>query len=362
MPVTLNEIAREAGVSTCTVSRVLNGKHKEVYQPAARRAARIRDVAARLGFVPNASARAMQRNSTQLIGLLVPEAPLTSLVDYETILGINNGLEAEGYVLALTRSSELTHALALSAPRAGTGRLPDGETPTTFRHPSRVFHERMVDGMVVLGLISPAMSRLVARVAPACLWIDTNVEHAQNCLRRDEVHAGRLVASQLVARGYRKLVFVGSVYNDGQPHYSSIDRLRGIVDVAKDGGVPLQEINIVMSGRERIAETLGPMLAHDVGVIASSDHIATAILAQMSRSSFRVGIDFGLASCDRTEVTRRHWPGLSCVDVKRDQLGQQAARMMMEILHGPPHQCPSQTIRWAWHEGDTTPDVRRPNH
>lgn len=357
MPVTLREIALEAGVSTCTASRVLNGKQKGAYGPALRRAEHIRGVAARLGFVPNASARAMQRSSTQLVGLLVPEAPLTSLVDYETILGINSELEAEGYVLALTRSSELTHALEPPVPVVGSTSPSDGGTRRTLRHPSRVFHERMVDGMVVLGLISPAMSELVARVAPACLWIDTNIEHPRNCLRRDEYHAGQQVASRLVARGYRKLVFVGSIYDDGQPHYSAIDRLRGIADIAKDAAIPLQELNIVMSGRERIAAALEPLLARDVGVIASSDHIATAILAQTARTRFRTGVDFGLASCDRTEVTRRHWPGLSCVDVKRDQLGRQAARMMMEILHGPSHQCPSQTTRWDWHEGDTTPDV-----
>ena len=61
MSVTLKEIAALAGVSIYTVSRVLNGKTKEAYKPAIERAEKIRQVARQLGFVPNASARAMQR-------------------------------------------------------------------------------------------------------------------------------------------------------------------------------------------------------------------------------------------------------------------------------------------------------------
>jgi LacI family transcriptional regulator len=358
IPATLKEIAREAGVSTCTVSRVLNGKHKEAYGPAVRRAEHIRAVAARLGFVPNASARAMQRSSTHLIGMLVPEAPLTSLVDYETILGISSGLEAEGYVLALTRSSEIKQVLAAPVPTSARSRTRGAQAPRPPQHPSRIFQERMVDGMVVLGLISPAMTELVSRVAPVCLWVDTNVKHPQNSLRRDEVHAGRLVASQLAARGYRKLVFVSPTYDDGLPHYSLVDRLRGVADLARKAGIQLCEASLVVSSQERLAAVLEPMLGPGVGVVASSDHTATAILAQMARSRFRIGLDFGLASCDCTEFTRRHWPGLSCVDVKRYEFGQHAARMLLEILHSPSHECPSQTVRWEWHEGATAPAAR----
>lgn len=357
MTATLKEIALEAGVSTGTASRVLSGKHKEAYGPAVRRAARIRDVAARLGFVPNAAARAMQRSSTQLIGLLVPEAPLTSLVDYETIVGINGGLEAEGYVLALTRSSELTHSLRPPEPSSGRTRPARLRPASPAAHPSRVFRERMVDGMVVLGLVSPAMSELVAHVAPACLWVDTNVDRPSNCLRRDELHAGQLVASQLAARGYRSFVFVSPVYDDGMPHYSQVDRFRGVVEVAGAAGIPVRELRVSMSNPGRLAASLDPLLSRETAVIASSDHTATALLAQWAPSRRRIGVDFGLASCDRTEFVRRHWPGLSCVDVKREQLGRQAARMMVAILRNPQRACATETVRWDWHPGDTAPPL-----
>lgn len=361
MPATLKQIALEAGVSTCTVSRVLNGKHKEAYGPAIRRAEHIREVAARLGFVPNASARAMQGSSTYLIGMLVPEVPLTSLVDYETILGINSGLEAAGYVLALTRSSEIEHRLTppVSTSKRASARKTQEQAQPQLQHPSRIFQERMVDGMVVLGLVSPAMSELIGRVAPVCLWVDTNMNQPHNTLRRDEVHAGRLTASHLIARGYRKFVFVSPKYDDSQPHYSLVDRLQGVTEIANEAQVSLREVSLTLSNQERVCDVLAPLLGPDVAVIASSDHTATVILAQMAESRLRIGVDFGLASCDCTEATHRHWPGLSCVDVKRYQFGQKAAQMLLKILSSPSKQCPSHTVQWEWHEGTTAPGGKR---
>ncbi len=360
MNVTLKQIAHKAGVSTCTVSRVLNGKQKEAYKPALKRAEHIRRVAAEMGFVPSASARAMQRNSTQLIGLLVPEAPPTSLVDYETILGINSGLEAEGYVLALTRSSELCQIGADIQPETNGTTREKGTRRAFTQHPSRIFQERMVDGMIVLGLISPHMTELVRRTARACLWLDTNIADANNCLRRDEHHAGRLAAEKVIARGYRDLIFVNAGYGDTQPHYSNVDRIRGAREAAAKAGLTIREGVITLRNPGQIEAPITETIKRGCAVIASSDRTATVILTRMAQTTKRIGRDFALVSCDRTEVTRRHWPGLSCVDVDRGRFGKLAADMMLGILHDPRHQHPSQTLRWNWHEGDTSPPLRHP--
>ena len=66
--VTLSEVARHAGVSLATASRVLNGSART---PAADIADRVRAAATTLGYVPNAQAQALARSSTSLIGLVV---------------------------------------------------------------------------------------------------------------------------------------------------------------------------------------------------------------------------------------------------------------------------------------------------
>ena len=66
--VTLSQVAREAGVSLATASRVLNGSDR---RPAEHIAERVRDAAESLGYVANAQAQALARSTTGLVGLVV---------------------------------------------------------------------------------------------------------------------------------------------------------------------------------------------------------------------------------------------------------------------------------------------------
>lgn len=360
MNVTLKEIAAEAGVSIYTVSRVLNGKVKEAYQPAARRAEKIRAVARELGFIPNASARAMRRSGqTKVIGLLVPDVYFATIVDFETMLGLNQRLESYGYLLTLVRSTEVSKPAE---------ELPVGlvDTPQQdewlIEHPSPVFQERMLDGMVVLGLIPPAMCQLVSRITPACLWLDTNIKEDQNNLRRDEYEAGRLLGKQMVRRGYRKIITILPTYpQEPVRHYSFSERVRGVQSVVQGTDVQFQEAGLAFEDYSvaPLLSQLRDQLKPDVAILAATDRVAMSLLVEMASLGIRPGVDVGIAACDRTRLTQSHWPSLSCVAVDRFELGTQAADMIVSIIKSPRHVCKSRTIKWGWHEGSTLPAVIR---
>ncbi|HCD31734.1 MAG TPA: hypothetical protein DER01_04960 [Phycisphaerales bacterium] len=359
MSVTLKEIAAEAGVSIYTVSRVLNGKNKEAYQPAVKRAEKIRSVARRLGFIPNASARAMRiSGATKVIGLLVPDVHYATIIDFETMLGLNSRLETHGYLLTLVRSTEVS--------KTGDD-LPDNiedtdEDQWLIDHPSPVFQERMLDGMVVMGLIPPVMCQLVSRITPACLWLDTNIKEAQNNLRRDEFEAGKLLGKQMLRRGYRKIIAVLPTYPE-EPvrHYSFSERVRGVESVIKATDVEFQEAFLEFEDFT-VAPLMAPLrdqLAPDVAILAATDRVAFALLVEMAALGIRPGVDVGIAACDRTRQTQSHWPDLACVAVERFELGIQAADMIVSIIKSPRHACKSKTIKWGWHEGNTLPAVTK---
>lgn len=360
MNVTLKEIAAQAGVSIYTVSRVLNGKNKEAYQPAIKRAEKIREVAREMGFIPNASARAMRRSGqTKVIGLLVPEIYFASIVDFETMLGLNYGLESHGYVLALIRSTEVSKPSTDSVDLLGNINESD---KLLIEHPSPVFQERMLDGMVVMGLIPPAMCQLASRITPACLWLDTNLNQTKNNLRRDEFEAGRLLARQMVRRDYRKIIMVLPHYRE-EPvrHYSFSERVRGVESIVNGKDIELQEIFLEINDTNvsPLLSEIQDQLKPDVGILASTDRVAFSLLVEMATLGIRPGIDVGLAACDRTRWTESHWPSLSCVNVQRFDLGVQAANMIVSIIKSPKHTCKSKTMKWGWHEGSTLPAVQK---
>src|SRR5689334_18005001 len=96
MRVTIREVAREAGVSVATVSRVLNGSG----QASATTRARIHEVAARLRYAPNEAARALIRASTRTIGVLLPD--LHGEFFSELMRGIDQRARQDGFHLLIS--------------------------------------------------------------------------------------------------------------------------------------------------------------------------------------------------------------------------------------------------------------------
>ena len=134
--VTLKQIADEVGVSIRTVSIALNG------DPVAGRISetcvqQIQKVANKRGYQVSAAARAIRLKRTNHIGVLVRNSPTLPLIDpaaYETIMGINQQLERAGYILNLIRFTDVDKQ---------------------FASESRVFKERVLDGVISIGNIPP---------------------------------------------------------------------------------------------------------------------------------------------------------------------------------------------------------------
>ncbi|MFG0249952.1 MAG: substrate-binding domain-containing protein, partial [Phycisphaeraceae bacterium JB051] len=172
---------------------------------------------------------------------------------------------------------------------------------------------------------------------------------------------GRIVGKQMVRRGYRKIIVVLPTYTE-EPvrHYSFSERSRGVASAINGSDVQFKEVILKYHNFEiqplikEIKNELGP----DVAILASTDRVAMTLLMQMAMQGIRPGIDVGIASCDSTRSTQEHLPELSCVDVKRFDLGIQAADMIVSIIKSPKHTCKSRTIKWSWHEGSTLPAVK----
>jgi LacI family transcriptional regulator len=98
---TLSHIAREAGVTEMTVSNVLNGKNKENRPSSAKRASEIRTIAARLGYRPNAAARAVASGRFGAYGLLISSDPLRGNIFTGTWRGLFNALDEQGLRLVV---------------------------------------------------------------------------------------------------------------------------------------------------------------------------------------------------------------------------------------------------------------------
>lgn len=336
---TLKEIALRTGVSVATVSRALNGKHKQNWPSVTKRAQEIRRIAQELDFRPNSAARAMKSNRTHHVGVLVRNSrrggsgfARTDLAAYEIILGINDELELSDYVLSIIRYDDV----------AGHDDMV-----------SRVFREKMLDGMIVLGGVPASISQRVKSLTANCIWVNNDIWQPQRCVRRDDVHAGRLAARALIELGYRRLVWMPMSCLGFPSHYSIDYRWQGLREATEERGIVPKVLEISTHAVPKNWPMFEQLLQPDVGLIAYNTAVALRVAQLAAAAGRRPGPDFGLVSCDDTHFVAHSWPELCRVAFDRYSLGQKAARMMLQLLHHPDMPLPSESLQDSWMPGST---------
>lgn len=335
--VTLQAIAKRMGTSAMTVSRVLNGSYEVQTEAAIRRADQIRQVAKSMGYVPNAAARMMRSNQTRQIGLLLRNEEghrYHNLAAFVLMLGINARLEKDGYLLSVVRLGDVMPS-------------PDSR--------SRVFEERLLDGLIIFGNFADDVYDWIEEVMPNCVWADTNRFDEQFCLQRDEEHVGRLVAHHALSLGYRRVYWTGRPsYHEFGDHYSLTRRHNGLKDELAKHGVELDYVQAPKRSDNRLYfPDMLDILTPDCLLVAYNTLGARALAAGANAFGRLVGHDFGLMCCDDTSEIFESWPGLSRATYDRFEIGYKAADMMLQRLMRPSGQSVSTRITSQWIAGDT---------
>ncbi|MFA9476692.1 LacI family DNA-binding transcriptional regulator [Phycisphaerales bacterium AB-hyl4] len=350
--VTASEIARQVGVSRPVVSTVLSGGKSTIGVSDALRE-EIRRVASELGYRPNAAARAMVRQKTQHVGVLIVNSradPHTAPELYSTILGINFALEQTDYITSLIRIEDVRDAIC-------TG--------------SRALQEEVVDGVIVLGAVPADLREKVEALFRQVVWVDTNVRDEVGCVTRDETGVGVRVGQEIARRGYERAVLLTRTYDLQRSHYSLPHREEGLRMTCEQRGVGFEKLQVdleddirrvrvnsdrVMGFPELVEGYLSEYMQPGVAMVALDETRAGIITRAASYLRRRVGEDFGLVSCDGlTPKMHAVWPDLSRVAYDRYSAGELAAQLMLDALNSGGGAQPSKVLPLKWIEGDTLP-------
>lgn len=217
---TMQDIAERVGVHRATVSNVLNGKLRAERSDAARRAAKIRRVAAEMGYRPNTAARATRTGRTGFIGMIHSPWPTYSVTDPAFAWGVDEALDVRG--LCLVRDT-----LHVSSP--------DQPDP----RPPRIVRENAVDGLLInyaFGLPASVRGLLEHCCIPA-VWI--NRKRDRNCVRPNDAGAALEATRYLIEQGHRRIDLVRGLVAAPQvePHYSILDRQAGYEQAMREAGL-----------------------------------------------------------------------------------------------------------------------------
>ncbi len=219
--VTITDIARKAGVSPNTVSRVINGKAEYVRPSFSSRAEKIRRMAEKMGYMPNATAQSMRSGRHGCISLLVGNVRWGSAVSGDLLIGMQKTLAGLGYNMMLNI-------------------LPDDMSEAEEKLP-RIFKESSVDG-IMLGImrsIPEWLESLIEDMKLPKVWIGTKKK--TDCIHHDDFGGAYDLTRKLIRKGHSKIAYLDLLTSEsalGSCHFSVLDRMNGYLKAMKEAGLP----------------------------------------------------------------------------------------------------------------------------
>ncbi|GGM31517.1 LacI family transcriptional regulator [Micromonospora sonchi] len=309
---TLEAVARRAGVSRATVSRVVNGS-TTVAEPIQEA---VRQAVAELGYVPNLAARTLVTQRTDSIALVMPEEATRVFSDDQVFPGIIRGAAQE------LEAADKQLVLMLAGSPAGHERV---ERYTTGRH---------VDGVLFASLhgADPLPAKLAALGIPV-VCSGRPLDGADvPYIDVDQVGGVTRAVRHLIDSGRRRIATIAGP----QDMVAGIERLAGYRDTVAAAGLP-EMVAVGDFTRESGAAAMRELLAAHPdldAVFAASDLMAHAALRTLREAGRRVPEDVAVIGFDDIETAAYTDPPLTTVRQPIVELGRQGTRLLLRLAAG----------------------------
>ena len=303
--VTMDDLAKAAGVSKMTVSRALSG-HPLVKASTRERVLKLAEAH---GFRLNIAARNLRQRSTRTIGVVIEMTPshdrsMSEPYPLSLLGGIMQELTSNAYNMVLT-----TLPLFVASPPA-------------------------VDGLILLGqgVHEDAVEQVQRAGLPYVIWgsVDGNEDHIT--IGSDNESGGRLAADHLLGQGRRALAFVGDT-----KHLEISDRLRGFRARIDEAGATL--VGQASSrftregGYDATCTLLAARTAFD-GVFAASDAIAMGVISALHDAGRAVPGDVAVIGFDDAPGAALFTPSVSSIRQDWDRGGKLLAQKIVDLTKG----------------------------
>ncbi|MEM1011405.1 MAG: LacI family DNA-binding transcriptional regulator [Planctomycetota bacterium] len=318
--VTVYEIASACGVSQPTVSRILGrGPAAERHSAETRRL--VLETAKRLGYRPNAAARAMGRNRFGAIGLLLSKREHASTLPplfLDSVLDVCNERDLN---LSLLRS--------------------DDATLTDSKRVPRLLRESSTDGLLIdyTHAIPPRLLEIVDRHRIPAIWL--NSKQPADCIRPDDEQGGYDAARLLIERGHTKIAYLDMSHGPDADyrHYSADDRRvgyeRALAEARLKPNIVQAESGETVPSAERVAfcRRLLEQVDRPTGVVCYGhvNHlVAAALLVGLTVPEDLSVVTFADAPTNAISIE-----GVSGFLLPQREIGSAAVTMLLEKIADP---------------------------
>ncbi|MBC7932894.1 MAG: LacI family DNA-binding transcriptional regulator [Rubrivivax sp.] len=311
MPTTIADIAREAGVSTMSVSRAINDDPK--ISPATRE--RILRVARKLNYRPNRYARALRTNLSHMIGIVIPD--LMHSFFAEISMGVEAFSRPAGYKNFICNTEEDSGVEA-------------GEVEALLTH---------TDGLIVATALPPAETKFYRRLIKGgarIVLIDRQLDGLRcPVIKTDDVLAGTLGTEHLIKLGHRR---IGHLYGPGTSN--AVGRLEGYRRALKKHQLPFTASLVrgcvypyERSGYEVMSAWIREGNA-PTALFTFNDPTAIGALRAVFDAGLRVPDDVAFVGCGAIQYGDLLRVPLTTVSWSPAEMGRAAAHQLVEMIKG----------------------------
>lgn len=304
---TINDVARIAGVSKKTVSRVIN--RSPLLHADTR--ARVERVIGELGYIPNPQARALALRRNFLIGL-VHDNP-----NAQTVMNVQHGM------LAGLRGSEFELVV----------RPVDRASPTMLDDLRHFLERQRLFGVLLMPPISEddGVARLCAAIG--CRYVrmgSATLDQPDRMVASNDRSVVREAAAHLIAQGHRHIGFIG-----GPAGFRSAEERRAGFDAAlAAAGLALPDARVAgglytFDSGLAAAERLLDAVPRPTAIFAANDEMAAGVVHAARRRGLAIPDDLSIIGFDDTPIAAHLWPPLTTVRWPSTVMAEAAARKLI---------------------------------
>jgi LacI family transcriptional regulator len=307
--VTVKDVAREAGVSVATVSRVINQNGRF----SADTERRVRQAIERLGYQPNQLARGLRQQRADLVGVVVPN--ISNEFFSRLIMTVQQRLFDAGLSIMIFNTN---HSLDME------------------RQCYASLAAQRVCGVISANALEDV--RAAMRHDVPVVYIDRPAELAPHVsvVMSDNVAGGRLAARELVRSGCTRPLLVSAT-----AHFPITEvRTKSFADTLAELGVCLAEDHVLTppatdfaGGHAAAEEALARGLDFD-GVFCETDRLAIGFMNELGEKGVRVPADVTVVGFDDVLLARFGRPPLTTVRQSPERIGELAADTLLQMVRG----------------------------